>query len=147
VDDKPETITNFAIQNVRNVETQALWARIVAVGTGFPDVAADALVRLETTLTDPQYKAQHRYIGFLDGTPGATSALVLDSGVAGIYAVATIPEARHKGIGSIMTVLPLLEARQLGYRVGVLQASPMGYPIYRKIGFKDVCTYRLYVQS
>jgi predicted acetyltransferase len=71
----------------------------------------------------------------------------LDSGVAGIYAVATIPEARGRGIGTIMTVMPLLEARQIGYRVGILQASSMGYSIYKKIGFKDVCKYRLYLQS
>ena len=103
--------------------------------------------RIEATLTDPQYKAQHRYIGFLNGTPVATSALVLDSGVAGIYAVATIPEARRRGIGRIMTVIPLLEARQIGYRVGILQASSMGYSIYKKLGFSDVCMYREYLQS
>jgi GNAT superfamily N-acetyltransferase len=146
VDDKPETITNFTIQKVSNTEMQMLWARIAAIGTGFPDVAADT-VRLEAALTDPQYKAQYRYIGLLDGTPVATSALVLDSGVAGIYAVATIPEARHKGIGRVMTVIPLLEARQIGYRVGILQSSSMGYSIYQKIGFKDVCKYRLYLHS
>jgi len=140
-------IANFTIQKVSNAEMQALWARIAAVGTGFPDVATDALARLEAALVDPQYKAQHRYIGLLGGTPVATAAMVLDSGVAGIYAVATIPEARRKGIGRIMTVMPLLEARQIGYRVGVLQASAMGYSIYGKIGFRDVCNYRLYLQS
>jgi GNAT superfamily N-acetyltransferase len=147
VDNKPEMITNFTIQKVSNTEMQALWARIAAVGTGFPDVATEAMARVEATLTDPQYKAQHRYIGLLNGTPVATSALVLDSGVAGIYAVATIPEARRKGIGRIMTVIPLLEAKQIGYRVGILQASSMGYSIYKKIGFKDVCKYRLYLQT
>jgi hypothetical protein len=147
VDHNPETTANFTIQKVSNAEMQALWARIAAVGTGFPDAATDELVRLEATLADPLYKAQHRYIGLLDGTPVATSALVLDSGVAGIYAVATIPEARRKGIGKIMTVIPLLDARQIGYRVGVLQASSMGYSIYGEIGFRDVCKYRLYLQS
>jgi hypothetical protein len=147
VDNKPETITNFTIQKVSNPEMQALWARIAAVGTGFPDVVTETMARIEATLADPQYKAQPRYIGLLNGTPVATSALVLDSGVAGIYAVATIPEARHKGIGRIMTMIPLLEAKQMGYRVGILQASSMGYPIYKKIGFKDVCKYRLYLQS
>jgi GNAT superfamily N-acetyltransferase len=147
VDDEPEMITNFTIQKVSNTEMQALWAQIAAIGTGFPDVVAEAMARVEATLTDPQYKAQRRYIGLLDGTPVATSALVLDSGVAGIYAVATIPEARRKGIGRIMTVIPLLEAKQIGYRVGILQASSMGYAIYKRIGFQDVCEYRLYLQA
>ncbi len=58
-----------------------------------------------------------------------------------------IPAARRKGIGRIMTVAPLLEARRMSYRVGILQASSMGYPIYKKIGFKEVCTYQLYLQT
>jgi GNAT superfamily N-acetyltransferase len=147
LDDQRETMSNFTIQKVSSTEMQSLWAQIVSVGMGFPDIVTDALARLEATLTDPQYKAQQRYIGSLSGTPVATSALVLDSGVAGIYAVATLPEARRKGIGRIMTMVPLLEARQLSYRVGILQASSMGYPIYKKIGFKDVCMYRLYLQT
>ncbi len=147
VDNEPEAIANFTVQKTSNAEMQALWARIAGVGSDFPDAATDALARLEAALADPQYKAQHRYMGLLNGTPVATSALVLASGVAGIYAVATVPEARGKGIGKIMTVIPLLQARQLGYRVGVLQASSMGYSIYGKIGFRDVCRYRLYLQS
>jgi GNAT superfamily N-acetyltransferase len=146
VADKPEPVPNFALQRVSNAEMQTLWARIVAVGTGFPEAATAALVRLEASLGDLQYQAQLRYIGWLDGTPVATAAMVLDSGVAGIYAVATLPEARRKGIGRHMTVRPLLEARQMGYHVGILQASPMGYPVYQKIGFQNVCEYKLYFQ-
>lgn len=147
VNSMPMAIENFHIEKVGNVEMQALWARIAAIGTGFSDTAAAEMEKLEATLTDPRYKTQHRYIGFLDGTPVATSAMVLDSGVAGIYAVATIPEARRKGIGEIMTVTPLLEARRIGYHVGILQASSMGYPIYKRIGFKDVCKFNVYLQS
>ncbi len=147
IDDPPETLSNFTIQKVSGAEMQSRWAQLAGVGTGFPDAVSEAMARLEATLTDPQYQAQHRYIGSLNDTPVATSALVLDSGVAGIYAVATIPEVRRKGIGRIMTVVPLLEARRLGYRVGILQASSMGYPIYQKIGFRDVCKYRLFLQS
>jgi ribosomal protein S18 acetylase RimI-like enzyme len=143
----PKTIQNFVIEKVNDVERQALWARIAAIGTGFSDTATAQMAQVEASLTDPQYKAQHRYLGFLDGAPVATSAMVLDSGVAGIYAVATIPEARRKGIGEIMTVMPLLEARQIGFRVGILQSSSMGYPIYQRIGFQDVCTFQLYLQS
>ena len=145
--ERPEMIPNFTIEKVAGAEMQTRWARIGGTGTGFPEVAAAAMAQTEAALSDPQYQAQTRYIGFLDGSPVATSALVMESGVAGIYAVATLPEARRKGIGRLMTVAPLLEARQEGYRVGILQASPMGYPIYRAIGFRDVCKYRLYLQT
>ena len=147
LDDRPEALSNFTIQKVSGAEMQSRWARLAGVGTGFPDAVSEAMERLEATLNDPQYQAQQRYIGFLNGDPIATSALVLDSGVAGIYAVATIPEARRKGFGRLMTVIPLLEARRMGYRAGILQASSMGYSIYQKIGFRDVCKYRLYLQS
>jgi GNAT superfamily N-acetyltransferase len=143
----PTTIENLTIKKASNTEMQALWARTAAIGTGFSETAAAEMAQLEATLTDPDYKAQHRYIGFLDGTPVATSAMVLDSGVAGIYAVATIPEARRKGIGETMTVRPLLEAKQMRYHIGILQASEMGYAIYKRIGFKDVCKFHIYLQS
>ncbi len=139
--------TNFRIEKVNDRDMQALWARVAGIGTGFPEGVVEAFVQLEVSLDGAEYKAQHRYIGFLDGAPVATSALVLDSGVAGIYAVATLPQARRRGIGGIMTAQPLIEARELGYRVGVLQSSPMGYTVYQKIGFREVCKYIIYLQS
>ncbi len=126
-------IENFRIEKVNKVdnpEGQALWARTTAKGFGVPDPVAAEVAALEATFTSSYYKAAHHYIGYLDDVPVAASSMVLDSGVAGIYAVATAPEVRRKGIGAAMSRMPLLEAKEMGYHVCILQASAMGYPVY-----------------
>ncbi len=85
------------------------------------------------------------YLARLDGKPVATSILQLGAGVAGIYAVGTIPQARRKGIGAQVTLVPLLHARSKGYKAGVLGASEMGFPVYRKLGFREYCRISSYV--
>ncbi len=81
-----------------------------------------------------------------DGTPVCTSLFFLHKGVAGIYGVATIPEERGKGLGAHITAEPLRIAHRLGYRIGVLQSSEPGYPVYKRIGFSDFGEIPLYVR-
>jgi GNAT superfamily N-acetyltransferase len=58
-------------------------------------------------------------------------------GVASVYAVGAVPAARGKGIGAAITLRPLLEAREMGYRHAVLFSTEMGYRVYQRIGFRD----------
>jgi GNAT superfamily N-acetyltransferase len=81
------------------------------------------------------------------GQPVASSRLILGAGVAGIYGVGTVPEARRRGIGAAMTHVPLLQARALGYRIATLHPSPMGLGSYRRLGFEEYCFLDRYVLS
>jgi hypothetical protein len=39
----------------------------------------------------------------------------------------------------------LLKARELGYQIGILQASKQGYNVYRRLGFQDFGDLSLYL--
>ncbi len=76
----------------------------------------------------------------------ATSVLFLEGGLAGIYCVSTIPGERGRGLGTCMTTEPLRIARGLGYRIGILQSTAMGEPVYRRLGFEQLGCVPLYVR-
>ena len=76
------------------------------------------------------------YIGTLDGVPVARSMVFFSSGVVGLYLVSVLEPFRNRGIGTAMTVEPLLDAREDGYHVSVLMATELGERIYSKIGFE-----------
>ncbi len=78
------------------------------------------------------------YIAFLQGAPLAAASLFLAEGVAGIWNVATVKETRGQGLGSAIVWQALRDARQMGYSIAALESSKMGYPVYRRLGFRDI---------
>ena len=88
-----------------------------------------------------------RWIGRADGKVVATSRIAIGAGVAGLYAISTLTEYRGRGFGRAMTIAALRAARSIGYRIAVLQASELGYGIYRRLGFRELFQYDVYVAA
>ena len=133
--------TGFTCQQVTGTAALRIWGQVFGAAFGAPDSAVEALCDL--TLCTGLDKMRC-YLGWLNGKAVAISSLFLGEGVAGIYNVATLPEARRRGIGALITSLPLREARTEGYKAGVLQASQMGEPVYRSLGFQEYCKIGFY---
>jgi len=127
----------FKIRVVTDEESLRTWTNIFIKGYGLP--AAWEAITFEQWLKFGFDFPMRNYIGYLNGTPVSTSTIFYGGGAAGIYDVATLPEARGKGLGAALTLQPLLDARQMGYRVGVLQSSDMGFNVYKKLGFRHLC--------
>jgi len=79
-----------------------------------------------------------RFVALLDGEPVATSRLSMAGGVAGLYTMVTLPHAQRRGIGASMAHRAMAAGRDAGMRLGALQATAMGYPIYKKLGFVEI---------
>lgn len=136
---------NFLIKRVRNVEDLEIWSETFTIGFENEPETAAYWTTVFTSFGFGDDSPWRFYTGFLDGKPVATSSMFIGSAAVGIYHVVTFPEARGLGIGSLMTLEPLHEGRELGFEQGVLQSSDMGLPIYLKLGFKQLFLADFYV--
>jgi len=106
----------------------AEWFRLAHAGLGFGEGAP---LRL--------------FVGRDQLRPAACSLLYFGAGVAGLYCVGTLLEARRQGFGAAMVEACLQAARGAGYKIAILHSAPMGHNLYRRLGFKDYCTLTVYV--
>ena len=110
----------------------------------FPPAKVDVMAAYLVPML-PHEPAPLRLVGYLDGRPVATARLSLAGGAAGLYAVATLAEARGHGYGAAVSHAAIAIGRDLGYRVATLQASDMGYRIYQRLGFAEQFRYAIHV--
>ena len=78
---------------------------------------------------------------WLDGKLVGHSTLFLTTGelgIGGIYGCGVVPEARGQGIGKAVTLAACQQAHALGCPIAMLNATGMGEPMYRRLGFESV---------
>jgi len=136
--------TDLEIIRVEDRTALSSWLRIAAIGFDIPVGLVEELLPLEESLGFQSVRYT-RYLALWQKTPVAISALYLDAGVAGIYFVATLPSSRGKGFATQLVQTALEDAKKLGYRVGILQASAMGKNVYQRMGFQECCPLEIYL--
>ena len=83
------------------------------------------------------------FIAYLDDKPVSIAMTIVSHGVAGVYWVGTLEEARGMGLAWATTAAATNAGFELGADLASLQASPMGKPIYVAMGYETVFGYRL----
>jgi ribosomal protein S18 acetylase RimI-like enzyme len=130
-----------AAVDLRRVDTAAAIADVAAVCADahevyrFPaDLFPTLFARPETVLSDDTYAI----VAYEADTPVATAQAFVHERTAYIGWVGVVRAAAHRGFGWLVTEAVVNEGFRRGADAAVLLASPMGAPLYRKMGFVDV---------
>lgn len=131
------------IRRLRTAEEAADYWRIAASAyesIGFPPEAFGFYEGLERLADGNGAQA---FLAYLDGAAVGIGMTIVSDGVAGIYWIGSLAEARGMGIGRAVTAAAANAGLDMGADVASLQASHMGGPLYREMGFETAYDYRL----
>jgi GNAT superfamily N-acetyltransferase len=101
--------------------------------------------RLERTLTPLPRGSLYGYrVDLDDGRPAAAALAMHHAGDCGVSFVATIPEARRRGLGTLVMHGALQHARERGCTSTTLQATDAGRRLYDTLGYRSLCDMQLW---
>ncbi len=124
---EPEGERDFEISER---EDYAELARINEVAYGYPP--GDYVAVAEAPMPGIRM-----YFAELEGEPVCTLGIWPHGSDAVVIWVATLPEARNRGIARRLMAEALVNAREDGYETTTLQSSKLGRPVYEKLGYRD----------
>ncbi|MGB9377596.1 MAG: GNAT family N-acetyltransferase [Mycobacteriales bacterium] len=102
---------------------------------GFPDDLFATLFARPEAVIAAHIRA---VVGYDGDAPVATATLFLTHGVAYVGWIAVLDDHQRRGLGAAATAVVTNDGFDRGAQCTVLVASPMGAPLYRKLGFVDV---------
>jgi uncharacterized protein YndB with AHSA1/START domain/ribosomal protein S18 acetylase RimI-like enzyme len=102
------------------------------------------LASLIAAIDDPRV---HTYGVRVDGTWACVAITLRLDGDASVQYVATDPRFRRRGLAAWVVGAALARARDDGLRTATLQASPDGYGVYERLGFRTVTTLHAVTRS
>jgi GNAT superfamily N-acetyltransferase len=133
----PEIPKDTVIEEMREFEGLAEHIRLVAVGFELPSEIETAFQGTMQGLPIGPGTPVRCFLAHEHGRPVGTSLVVLAGRAAAIFNVVTVPEARGRGIGALVTDAALRAAREAGHRIAILESSHIGYNVYRRLGFAE----------
>jgi hypothetical protein len=133
------------IKTVTSIEEAEQFIHVAAhafEAVGLPVEVAQKLLCQPKAWLQPHWQV-HMIVE--NGEAVAGAMVLMSHGIAGIYWVATLAEARGRGYGEAVTRSVSNAAFSNGASAVVLQASHFGEPVYRRIGFREITRYHWYL--
>jgi GNAT superfamily N-acetyltransferase len=121
---------------VQAITDPALHRNAVEIMAALIDLPMEALLRVFTFVVDDDVA---RFIGSKDGEMVSTVAVTRLGDTAHISAMVTLPAHQRKGVGQALLARAIEIYRGRGVSRFFLSATPAGFPMYERLGFKTVC--------
>jgi len=135
---------------VRPVEDEAGLRAFISVNAAAyttygmpPEVLSDLFDDTDAVLGD---RSAHMVVAQSAAQPVATAMIFESDGVASVQWVGTIPTARGTGLGALVTTAVTNLGFDRGATSCTLQASPMGAPVYQRLGYETLYDYVEFVR-
>jgi hypothetical protein len=128
----PELPSGVTIEEVRDEAGHRLWAATLREIYEFPKLGEQAWT-MPGELCGWRELPWRQWIAFADGEPAAVTLLYCGGGVAGLFGVGTKRALRRRGLGRLVTLLPL---KASGEPLAGFFSTPEGAHLYRSLGFE-----------
>lgn len=109
---------------------------------GLPTKVARKLLSMPARWNRPHIEVE---VAYENQRAVAAAMLLYSHGIAGVYWVGTVADARGRGHATRIMRSVSARAFDRGARCVVLQATPFGEPIYRKLGYREFTRYPWYL--
>lgn len=138
----PRSLPAIECRPVADESTRLAFAEITSVAFEIPYPVAHAVYTREQAWKG----AYQGFVGLIDGRPVSIVALVAAAGVLGVYSLGTLPAFRRQGYGEALLRAAAAEfQRRTGLKRLVLQSTEAGYALYRRMGFRDITRFTVYL--
>ncbi len=130
------------IQPVGGAPLQRAFTELTSISFEIPFAIAQAVYA-----RDSAWHGEYRgFVGLADGRPVSIVALVQSGSTLGVYSLATHPNWRRQGYGeaSMRAAIAMVAGNSNVERI-VLQSTEAGYPLYKRMGFRDVTRFTVYL--
>jgi GNAT superfamily N-acetyltransferase len=140
----PPSPADLTITMVARDEDLETWTETLARGFGEAPREGLWVGEMYRRIGLDEPSPMRHFLGRLTGQPVVTATAFYGADVVGLYFAFTVPEARRRGVGAAITYAAISTAQREGYRIAVLCSSDMGTSVYRRLGFAELCSFRLF---
>ncbi|HVO96679.1 MAG TPA: GNAT family N-acetyltransferase [Bryobacteraceae bacterium] len=127
---------------VADARMRQAFAEITSACFEIPPGIAEAVYRPESAWRG-LYKG---FVGLVGDRPVAIAAMVQAAGALGIYSLGTVPGQRRQGYGEALLRAAVHASRpEASAEPYILQSTEAGHGLYKRMGFRDVTKFTVYL--